>query len=135
MKNSIDAYRACAEGGLSATQAAERLGVSKSAVYVAAKRYGLIFARDYSRNCEAYRERMKALNADPEYNPLVMLTAAERADYDLCVSKGRMTRQEALASIGRSDIMDCARDLAGRNDQAQLSELNVARDKARAANG
>ena len=51
---------------------------------------------------------MKALNADPSRNPLVLLSATERADYDLLVKKGGMSRTEALVAIGRADLAGVA---------------------------
>ena len=53
---------------------------------------------------ERSRERMKALHADPFRNPLVLLTPAERADYDVLVRKGGLDRATALAAIGRDDL-------------------------------
>ena len=52
----------------------------------------------------AHRERMKALNADPEFNPLVLLTEAERADYDTLKQAG-YTRDDAFSVIGRLDLV------------------------------
>ena len=52
----------------------------------------------------AHRERMKALNADPEFNPLVLLTEAERADYDTLKQAG-YTRDDAFSAIGRLDLV------------------------------
>jgi hypothetical protein len=51
----------------------------------------------------AHRARMKALHADPEFNPLVLLTDAERADYDV-LKKAGYSRSDALAAIGRADL-------------------------------
>ncbi|MFQ8433505.1 hypothetical protein [Amaricoccus sp. W119] len=53
---------------------------------------------------ERNRERMKALNADPEFNPLVLLTEAERADYDTLKQAG-YTRDDAFFAIGRLDLV------------------------------
>ena len=53
---------------------------------------------------ERNRERMKALNADPEFNPLVLLTEAERADYDTLKQAG-YTRDDAFSAIGRLDLV------------------------------
>lgn len=57
------------------------------------------------RHREAARGRMKALHADPEFNPLAALTAAQRADYDVLVKKGSFRRTEALRSVGRGDLI------------------------------
>jgi len=46
---------------------------------------------------------MKALRADPARNPLVLLTAKERADYDRFKRAG-YTRGAAFRSIGRADL-------------------------------
>lgn len=51
---------------------------------------------------DAARERMQALNADPEFNPLAVLTKEQREDYDILKKKGRYTRQEALAILAES---------------------------------
>ena len=55
-------------------------------------------------NRERNRERMKALHADPEFNPLVLLTEAERADYDTLKQAG-YTRDDAFSAIGRLDLV------------------------------
>ena len=57
--------------------------------------------RHRERSCE----RMKAMRADPARNPLVLLTAAERADYDMLRKKGGSTRNDALRAIGRADLI------------------------------
>ena len=52
----------------------------------------------------AHAERMRKLHADPRYNPLVMLSAQERADYGTfkacCYS-----RADAFRAIGRGDLI------------------------------
>jgi hypothetical protein len=53
----------------------------------------------------ANRERLKALNADPRHNPLAALSPADRADYDVLRTKGGYGREEALAMIGRHDLL------------------------------
>jgi hypothetical protein len=57
------------------------------------------------RHRELSRERMKALNADPDYNPLVLLSDAERQDYNLLRHKGGLPRNDALRAIGRGDLV------------------------------
>lgn len=56
------------------------------------------------RHSAAHAERMRKLNADPRYNPLVMLSAQERADYGTfkacCYS-----RADAFRAIGRGDLI------------------------------
>ena len=56
-----------------------------------------------ARHIARHSARMKALNADPARNPLVLLTAKERADYDILKRAG-YTRFAALRSIGRADL-------------------------------
>lgn len=51
------------------------------------------------RHSAANAERMRRLNRDPEFNPLVALSEQERADYDVFKSAG-YTRAEALAIMG-----------------------------------
>lgn len=48
---------------------------------------------------------MKALHADPEFNPLAALTVQERADYDTLRRRGGYTRAEALQAIGWGDLL------------------------------
>ena len=60
---------------------------------------------------KANAERMRALNADPEFNPLVLLTPAERADYDVLKRAG-YSRADALRAIGRLDILDARKEAA-----------------------
>ena len=52
----------------------------------------------------ANAERMRKRNADPEYNPLVTLTARERADYDVLKANG-YSRSAAFFIIGRADLI------------------------------
>ena len=49
---------------------------------------------------KANAERMRKRHADPEFNPLAALTEAERADYDV-LRKAGYTRAEAFRAIGR----------------------------------
>ena len=53
---------------------------------------------------KANAERMRKLNADPNHNPLVMLSAQERADYDLLRRNG-YRRDDAFRAIGRGDLI------------------------------
>ena len=52
----------------------------------------------------ANAERMRRLHADPNHNPLVMLSAQERADYDILKAAG-YSRDDAFREIGRGDLI------------------------------
>ena len=52
----------------------------------------------------ANAERMRKRHADPEYNPLAMLSAQERADYDALKRNG-YSRDDAFRAIGRADLI------------------------------
>ena len=52
----------------------------------------------------ANAERMRKLNADPDHNPLAMLSAQERADYDALKRNG-YSRADAFRAIGRADLI------------------------------
>lgn len=56
------------------------------------------------RHSAANAERMRKLHADPEYNPLAMLSAQERADYDALKRNG-YSRADAFRAIGRADLI------------------------------
>ena len=56
------------------------------------------------RHSAAHAERMRKLHADPEYNPLAMLSAQERADYDALKRNG-YSRADAFRAIGRADLI------------------------------
>ena len=56
------------------------------------------------RHSAAHAERMRKRHADPEYNPLVTLTARERADYDALKRNG-YSRDDAFRAIGRADLI------------------------------
>ena len=55
-------------------------------------------------HAERAAERMRKLNADPRYNPLVMLSAQERADYGTFKACG-YSRADAFRAIGRGDLI------------------------------
>ena len=55
-------------------------------------------------NAERAAERMRKFNADPDHNPLVMLTTQERADYDTLKAAG-YNRDDAFRAIGRADLI------------------------------
>lgn len=111
-------WRDCAEAGMSLSEAARHLGKRPSSGGRYAKRHGFSFAKksaDLTRErlrrlhadpefAERHRERIRRLHADPARNPLVLLSAAERADYNVCKRSG-MTRAEALRAIGREDLL------------------------------
>ena len=54
---------------------------------------------------ERGRARMIAMNNDPAFNPLVLLTPNERAAYDALIRKIGSTRASVLAFIGRADLV------------------------------
>ena len=56
------------------------------------------------RHSAANAERMRKRNADPDHNPLVMLTTQERADYDTFKRNG-YSRDDAFRAIGRADLI------------------------------
>lgn len=60
------------------------------------------------RFAEATKKRsasvFRRLWRDPKYNPIVLLTPNEKADYDILTKSG-MKRRDALISIGREDIL------------------------------
>lgn len=94
----IVTYQSCAAAGMSASETAAAMGVKVGAVYGAARRFGLVFR-------DTRRERMKALHADPEFNSLAALLSVERADYDVLVKKGGLSRGAALTAVGRGDLV------------------------------
>lgn len=119
-------WEECCAAGMSQAEAARARGMSKSAAGEYAKRHGLVFADGiYSPSRrQAASERMRARmadpvqreragqavrerHADPARNPLLRLTPAERADYDLFKLKG-CTREEAFRLIGRVDLVEMA---------------------------
>ena len=50
---------------------------------------------------EKQRAAMVALHADPEFNPLALLTPEQRAEYDLLRKKGGYSREDAMETINR----------------------------------
>jgi hypothetical protein len=87
----------CAAANMSAAEAASAMGVSLGAAYQRAHRAGVAL-----RDTRA--ERMRKRNADPDHNPLVMLTTQERADYDALKRNG-YSRADAFRAIGRGDMI------------------------------
>ena len=51
--------------------------------------------------------QMKALHQDPAFNPLVLLSPAERAEYDRMIAH---PRDAVLAAIGRADLIKGAKE-------------------------
>lgn len=87
-----DLYADCAERGMSRSEAAEALGITVSKVSYAARRFGLKF-RPAPRGT----------------SDLAYLTESEREDYRLLRRKGGMSRDEAMQSIGRADLIGGAK--------------------------
>ena len=56
------------------------------------------------RHSAANAKRMRKRHADPDHNPLVMLTTQERADYDTFKRNG-YSRDDAFRAIGRADLI------------------------------
>ena len=54
---------------------------------------------------ERGRACMTAMNNDPAFNPLVLLTLSERVFYDALIRKSGSTRAQVLAFIGRADLV------------------------------
>ncbi len=123
----MEAWAACFAAGMSVTEAARARGKAVCTASRAEKKLGVKPVNGYQS--EAFRARQRQLMAErwlsPEFvekvrraratpktaehgglkNPLAMLTPAQRADYDLLRGKGKMTRAEALESIGRADLI------------------------------
>ena len=89
----IAMYRAAAESGEPMAVFARRIGKTVQAVWAYAKANGIAFA---TLPASAL---MNAMNADPKYNPLVVLTPEQRADYDILTRKGRLSRADALKQV------------------------------------
>lgn len=99
-------YQECLDAGMSYTETPRARGVTVGAVSCWARKHGVQF-RNATKDPEfkkANSERMKRLNADPEFNPLAALTREKRADYDTLKRAG-YTRPEALRAIGRADLL------------------------------
>ena len=104
----------CAAANMSAAEAASAMGVSLGAAYQRAHRAGVALRDTRAERMRklhadpefaaANAERMRKRNADPEYNPLVTLTARERADYDVLKANG-YSRSAAFFIIGRADLI------------------------------
>ena len=96
-------YRECLDAGMSTTATAKARGVVVQGVSAWAKRNGVKFQRDYSANAERGAEHMRKMHADPDRNPLVLLSPEERAAYDN-LKRARYSRPDAFRAIGRADL-------------------------------
>ena len=95
------------EKGLTAVEIAKAMQCHPQTVRRWFKRLGGL-GHDGRRRAHVARspkEANAAWWADPANNPLAALTAAERADYDVLKRKGGISRAEALAAIGRADLV------------------------------
>jgi len=88
---------------MSTTATAKARGVKIQSVSSWANRNGVNFRRDYSASAERGAERLRKLHADPDRNPLVLLSPEERAAYDNLKRK-RYSRPDAFRAIGRADL-------------------------------
>ena len=104
----------CAAANMSAAEAASAMGVSLGAAYQRAHRAGVALRDTRAERMRklhadpefaaAHAERMRKRHADPDHNPLVMLSAHERADYDALKRNG-YSRADAFRAIGRADLI------------------------------
>tara|TARA_B000000460_G_scaffold248191_1_gene225056 strand:+ start:5105 stop:5521 length:417 start_codon:yes stop_codon:yes gene_type:complete len=118
-----DRLRYAADHDMGVSDLARAVGVSKTAVSRQARRHGVRLTDQRksaahaermrtlnadpefaAANAERSRARMRTLNADPEFNPLATLTERERADYDTLKRAG-YARNEVFAMIGRDDLI------------------------------
>lgn len=99
-------YARLAAQGMTATEIAAACGVCRSAVVQWAQREALILpdGRKSTAHSSNLSRKARARYADPAFNPLAALTTAERAEYDVLKRK-KCTRNEALAAIGRTDLI------------------------------
>lgn len=107
-----DQWRACFDKGMTASEAAKALGRDSSSAARVAKRlgYDLPDGRRTAAARAACRERRRG-KAPRQRKPTLreQLTDAERADFDLLRRKGGYRRDQALAAIGRADLIGGAR--------------------------
>lgn len=89
-------WRECAEAGMTAMQAAEKLGRSQFTGRGLARRHGFRFA--------PARPGPKPKPA-PKRDVLAELTAVQREDYRT-FRKHHFTRAEALVKVGRADLVE-----------------------------
>lgn len=95
-----DRLRYAVAQGWGVSELAGKLGRSVSAVSLAQGRHGIRLP-DKRRSADE-----GVVQNGPTGNPLSRLSDAERADYDVLKTRGKMTRAEALAAIGRGDLLE-----------------------------
>jgi hypothetical protein len=117
-------YQGCAERGLTQAETARELGVSSTAVCIAAKRLGLTFVpspRAHPENAKirrgphsaahraalahGVREAWKRHDINGRRRVLNALSPEERADY-VFLTKGGDSQAAALRRIGREDLIN-----------------------------
>lgn len=79
-------YRACAEQGMTLSQAAKALGINRQSVCQASRRHGIRF--------KGQRPNVRDHLSD-----------RERADYGLLMGTGGYRQADALRAIGRGDLL------------------------------
>ena len=94
----------CRAANMSAKEAAEAMGVTRFAAYRSARSGGWKWRGTRS---EVLSARMKARHQDPAFNSLVLLSPAERAEYDRMIAH---PRDAVLAAIGRADLIKGAKE-------------------------
>ena len=107
-------YRACADEGLSITEAGRRLGVSHGTVRRNALKLGLTFV---NKQDEARAANIRGMHANPEHVakwraalraagrwPRNQMTEAEWRDYRT-LTRARYARDEAFRAVGRADLI------------------------------
>lgn len=92
------AWRECAEVGMTAMQAAEKLGRSQFTGRGLARRHGFRFA-------PAKLGPRPKPKPKPKRDVLAELTAAQREDYRT-FRKHKFSRAEALSKVGRADLVE-----------------------------
>ncbi len=108
------ARRACAADGLTLSQAARKLGIPVTTLWLWAKREGVRFVRDQGGRGRPRTGRPKGrCQTKPAKQPAPLsgawmaarLTEGERADFKLLRGKGGYSALQALASIRRPDLV------------------------------
>ena len=100
---STPSWDECRAANMSAKEAADARGVTRFAAKQAAR--GKWTWRNV--RSELSSARMKARHQDPAFNSLVLLSPAERAEYDRMM---RQPRDAVLAAIGRADLIKGAKE-------------------------
>lgn len=83
-------WRECAAAGMTQAEAARHRGMKAPAACLAAKRQGLTFRNGRSGRDGSFFAR---------------LTNVEMADYRMFTRSKRLSRQEALVALGRTDLV------------------------------